>query len=630
MGDSDILSIDDSIGMSSSPDEPSSNGSISPKGRKRMHECDKCRGLDKLPESCIGQSNREAQNRSRHRKALANGKYEGLLSEYSATRKQNEQLTGIASYVIRVLSTMTHFCGWSAEDARDGMPDSLEEIFCDLKDPYLNGGYQGVGRRDMLDGVNDGQTCYKGEKAPCEDCKGKKHMKEWCYRCTRLKNNKATDECRKKKKNNAAQKESLESQVRLTQSMLNAQRRLCQCLINVIRDAAWCPACNRRAANGTTNGHSSLPLGPSLQCGFGDCDTRDDMYPEQYFANYARRMDQMVLSASLAKYNWSNKPTSMLAANRDFSSGPERQDSVTVNSKRLTIEPWFLQPPDSWATHSMLAAMNFYKNLDSLQWQIARAHGVKELQPATKALFDNVMNDCLIAMNALLDENYYEPLALIKQVGQQTELVAKSFFIVISLHRIHMTAKMFPPNDGTRLMITHGLWARLDGIDDYLMGFTLPAEAHAALSRLLKAQWDSERCLATQMAGVQVGEDDVAFLIFFAVLEQAKRILYRHEEHQLSQIIKDYRDTLAATWSTNNPNRLYRFYGLLTDVADFVHDFSAEYANLRATHPNRPWNDVWNHEYIRRSLALADTDEYQRTNTIRTNCIKSNESVYST
>lgn len=42
-----------------------------------------------------------------------------------------------------------------------------------------------------------------------------------------------------------------------------------------------------------------------------------------------------------------------------------------------------------------------------------------KLQLATKACVDNIMNDCLVAMNALLDKNDYEPFALIKQVELQ-------------------------------------------------------------------------------------------------------------------------------------------------------------------------------------------------------------------
>lgn len=153
--------------------------------------------------------------------------------------------------------------------------------------------------------------------------------------------------------------------------------------------------------------------------------------------------------------SWNNDPTCEM--NDPFFDGYQRRETIALNGNHFTIENWFLYPPgepcasrslrceilfaDAWATHCILAASNFYKNLNSVQCNIARSCSFGSVghcaavsprvlfyrvqrQPPMKGHVDKVMADCVVAMNAIIDKNCYEPFVVLKQVGLQVSFAS--------------------------------------------------------------------------------------------------------------------------------------------------------------------------------------------------------------
>ncbi|KAH7709991.1 hypothetical protein AAVH_22721 [Aphelenchoides avenae] len=223
-------------------DETLHGGNTSSKRRKRFHECADCKDLDKMPHSCILKSNQEAQRRSRQRQAHGTNQYDGLLKQFHMANQKALEIGGTASYLLRVLATMTHFCGWKAEAGFGGIPGNLSVQIDDTRDVPLFDSPPNFTSDDSYGEKCAGHIWYKGKKAPCALCEGKP-KREWCTACKSLTKNKSTADCRRNKKEEALRRENLQSQLKGTQTTLATQRRLCRCVINVIRDMAWCPRC---------------------------------------------------------------------------------------------------------------------------------------------------------------------------------------------------------------------------------------------------------------------------------------------------------------------------------------------------------------------------------------------------
>lgn len=82
-----------------------------------------------------------------------------------------------------------------------------------------------------------------------------------------------------------------------------------------------------------------------------------------------------------------------------------------------------------------------------------------------------------------------------------------------------------------------------------------------------------------EMAEWDVSENDVAFVSFFLMLEEgkripirsltsglAKKILYSRHEYALMNVVKSYRDALVQKWNEANCMRTHTPCGILAEV----------------------------------------------------------------
>ncbi|KAH7694988.1 hypothetical protein AAVH_37959, partial [Aphelenchoides avenae] len=374
----------------------------------------------------------------------------------------------------------------------------------------------------------------------------------WCRDCERVVKNKATAHSRRNKRDDALLLSALQKQLSVAHDTLDGQRRLNHCLLNIIRDLAWCPACVTLSIRSQSGNDLQIEQHMHSQ----------DIYPN---SNAAFRGDHVPMPVVRSM------PT-LTGGAGSHSSHDRSREHVYVNGKRYGIDAWRGDSPGRhcasvnvkhialdtcWASDCLYEAANFYWNFDSIGRCVAHVNTGKDFECAGKDLCDRVTKDCITAMNAILEFNAYAAFAMLKQAGFQTELVKESYQVVMALYRIFLTSKHFQQKGDTRVALTSGLYAKMDEVEVYLKDVSLPPAAYAQLARQIQGQWDSERRIAAEMTSMGVHDGDVAFMVFFVMMEEARRILHRRQEPRLAVILKQYRDALVSKWSYENYSRLH-------------------------------------------------------------------------
>ncbi|KAH7703964.1 hypothetical protein AAVH_28860, partial [Aphelenchoides avenae] len=244
------------------------------------------------------------------------------------------------------------------------------------------------------------------------------------------------------------------------------------------------------------------------------------------------------------------------------------------------------------------AALNFYRNFDSIQYQLATpaTQGLR-FNYTTKSMYNALANDCVLVMRAIMNHNHYEPLVGIQQLSLENELIVGCFQVVMMLHRIFLTSQFFGKYDETHLMLTSGTCIDLKAIDPYLSDFIpSPCERrrYVRQHRQKMQHWVSARRIAMEMAELGVSQNDIAFLVFLAIVEEAKRILFRHQQYEYVTVTKRYRDTLIEQWNNENCGRPYTPpLGILTEITQLVSHFRTAHKTLEG----RVGKDTWDENY---------------------------------
>ncbi|KAH7720518.1 hypothetical protein AAVH_12051 [Aphelenchoides avenae] len=205
-------------------------------------------------------------------------------------------------------------------------------------------------------------------------------------------------------------------------------------------------------------------------------------------------------------------------------------------------------------------------------------------------------------MNAILETNLYAPFGIVRQLGLQQELIKNSFQVVMMLHRIFLTSKYFRSYEDDRLMHTSGTYGKLLEVNVYLRDIPLEERIRQEYASKKLTHWTTARRIAMEMAEMEFIEADVAYLTFYFMLEEAKRVLYSRTEYRLANVMKMYRDSLVAKWNMENYGRPVMPYGILSEVVKLVSDVHITHLKLRMRTPGLSQNDAWDDDYVLRLL----------------------------
>lgn len=536
------------------------------KSKCRLHECDKCRGLDKMPPSCAKKSNNEAQLRSRKRKSESEVELCNLNKKYEGIMRQLAETGGFSAHLLALLASMTHFCGHQFDVSSIEIPPDFFGI--SDEDVNLNvwstDDYEDTSSVELPAADRAHYVRYKGKIAPCQQCDDGRPGGEWCHACKRVVNNVSSSNCRARKMQASRARPALLDRLAQSECTLDDQRKLSKCLLNVIRDLAWCPACMERSFNQGWHSSQQQPARtPWATC--------------------------------------SGSPVNTNCKHSDILANPSLP-SIVVHGKRYAIQAWPAQTSDPsasmWASSCLQAAQNFYSNFDSIQFWLASLHPSCQYEYASKSRINKIHARSVVVMQAILKANHYEPFAILKQRGLENELIKSSFHQVMILHRVFLTSKHFGNYDETRLMLTSGTCGRVTAAEAYLNDMGLTKEVLQAFAGKVWKHWTDLRRAAMEMAEWDVSENDVAFVSFFLMLEEAKKILYSRHEYALMNVVKSYRDALVQKWNEANCMRTHTPCGILAEVVKLVSDVRTIYTDLRTNLSYVPREEVWDEAYM--------------------------------
>ncbi|KAH7719556.1 hypothetical protein AAVH_13024 [Aphelenchoides avenae] len=310
---------------------------------------------------------------------------------------------------------------------------------------------------------------YNGERAPCNKCERIGRRNNWCQRCRNLLNNSASAKSRRKKEEAAKASAALVKRAIAAEIRAEVVMKLSNCKDKVIRDHAFCPDCVKCFANAEGSSYST--------------------------------------------------PSNAAAWPQSPSSTPSSYISVRTTACAIVDWPSLANEAGCYG-----AALNFYRNFDRIQYQLAApvTQGLR-CNYTTKSMYNALANDCVLVMRAIMNHNHYEPLVGIHQLNLENELVVGCFQVVMMLHRIFLTSQFFGKYDETHLMLTSGTCIDLKAIDPYLRDFIPSADERLRYVRQHRQKmqhWESARRIAMEMAELGVSINDVAFLIFLVIVEE--------------------------------------------------------------------------------------------------------------